>query len=320
MALEPSGNEKSTHIAGMTLFAVSLALHSSALFSIDRMWSKQEKILETKREVLSRKEEPVQFEFVEAPPKTQPKKPEVTKKVSDRDALNQDLTKDKTAAEVSPHLEAQGPSDQLAQVQGARPQPQSLPVQPSPSQDEIKPEEKKIERQEDVVKQVAMMDVESPDTEIIKAYQEKRKPQDASSAVNPLPGLTGQDKITTQAMARAQSRGAALFGATSFEATGSGMGEYMKNLKEKIWLAWFPYLAFQYPQDFRGADAVISFTLNAKGEVKIVRILESEGSPLFSAFCVESIQRAGNFGPVPQELLALLGKDELEIRFGFHYR
>jgi len=121
-------------------------------------------------------------------------------------------------------------------------------------------------------------------------------------------------------MSKSKSKGAELFGVTSFEATGSGMGVYMKNLKEKIWLSWFPYLAFKYPMDFKSADAVISFTLNQKGEVKIVKVVESQGSPLFTSICVEAIQRASGFGEIPQEMLALMGKDEIEIKFGFHYR
>ena len=101
---------------------------------------------------------------------------------------------------------------------------------------------------------------------------------------------------------------------------GSDMGIYMKNVKERIWLAWFPYLAFQYPTDFQAADAVVSFTIDPKGEVKTVKVTSSYGSPVFSTFCTEAVQRASGFGPVPKEILAILGKDELEIRFAFHYR
>ena len=93
----------------------------------------------------------------------------------------------------------------------------------------------------------------------------------------------------------------------------------MKKLKEKIWLAWFPYLAAHYPKDFKTADALVSFTLNSQGQVRIVRLVESKGSPLFSAFCMESVQRASPFGPLPREILDLLGKDEMEIQFAFHY-
>jgi len=133
------------------------------------------------------------------------------------------------------------------------------------------------------------------------------------------PGLSGQGKILTQETSRVKSKGARLFGVTSFEATGSGMGIYMKHLKEKIWANWFPYVAFKFPRDFRGADAVIQFTLDAKGRVKSTKVVESKGTPIFAAFCVEAIERTRNFGPLPKEILALTGKDELEISFGFHY-
>ena len=106
---------------------------------------------------------------------------------------------------------------------------------------------------------------------------------------------------------------------TSFDATGSGMGGYMKTLRERIWLAWFPYLAFHYPKDFKSADAVVEFRLDASGQVRSVRILSSEGSPVFAAFCMEAVQRAAPYGPVPPEVLDLTGKDELEVRFAFHF-
>ena len=107
---------------------------------------------------------------------------------------------------------------------------------------------------------------------------------------------------------------------TSFEATGSGMGEYMKNVKERIWGAWFPPISFKFPTDFHGADAVISFTLDAAGDVKILKIVEDGGNMVFSSYCMDAIQRASGFGKVPPEILALSGKDDLEIRFSFHIR
>ena len=134
-----------------------------------------------------------------------------------------------------------------------------------------------------------------------------------------MPGVAGPDRITTPATSRAKSHGAQIHGAASFEATGSGMGAYVKNMKEKVWLSWFPYLAFHYPMDFRAADAVIEFTLNAGGEIRTVNVAKSEGSPLFAAFCVEAVQRAGPFGPLPREVLDLTGKDQIEVKFEFHY-
>lgn len=294
------------------LAAASVVFHVVILFSVDRAVTiNQEELSKEAQKTLRKNSEGVSFEFVEAPPKIYPQKPADTKKISDRDALNQDLTPDKSKSTGVPATLAPGPSDQLAQkrvspsqVVEARPKVDPKPQQvkevtPKPPLSTISEESKIVE---------------------VKKDTEESKPKAAVEPQAPAQGLTGQDKITTQETGKVKSQGAVLLGTTSFEATGSGMGEYMKNLKEKIWLAWFPHLAFHFPQDFDGADAVVSMTLNAKGEVKILKIVQSEGSEIFAAYCLDSIQRASGFGSLPQELLAITGKEELEIRFGFHYR
>jgi len=257
------------------------------------------------------------LEFVEAPPKIHPETPADTQKISNRDALNQSRV---PSAEVNrqtpPKALMPGLSDQLAQRENKNAQ---TPLPALKPQAKIEPMETESNEKK-IIKEASMAEVPSED---MKKIEENRQAQELKSEVKPRPevrGLTGRDKITTQEMSKAKSAGAKLEGLTSFEATGSGMGEYMKNLKERVWLAWFPYLAFQYPTDFKGADAIISFTIDKTGEVKIVKVLESEGSPVFASFCMEAVQRASGFGPLPQELLAIIGKDELEIRFGFHYR
>jgi len=300
--------------SGLGLISVSLAIHGSLFFSLDRAVSiNQSKLIEEQQKVLRQKEKNIQFEFVEAPPKALPQKPEESSKISDRDAVNQDGEKDKSGLKGTPNIQVQGVADQLAQHRGAVSQPSTPKSEPS--------EERKAtpaappEKNENGQKESKEVSTPLP--------QKNVKESEAKPLINPSPGvqnLTGNDKITTQEMSKSKSKGAELFGVTSFEATGSGMGVYMKNLKEKIWLSWFPYLAFKYPMDFKSADAVISFTLNQKGEVKIVKMVESQGSPLFASICMDAIQRASGFGEVPKEMLALMGKDEIEIKFGFHYR
>ena len=298
--------------SGLGLISVSLAVHGSLFFSLDRAVSiSQTRLIEEQRKVFRQKEKNIQFEFVEAPPKTIPQKPEESSKISDRDALNQDKEQDKSGLNGAPNIEAQGFADQLAQQRGVVPQPSAPKSEPSEEQKAAlaAPPEKTAEG------------LNEPRE--VSRQEEPKKESQAKPLIQPSPGvqsLTGSDKITTQEMSKSKSKGAELFGVTSFEATGSGMGVYMKNLKEKIWLSWFPYLAFKYPMDFKSADAVISITLNQKGEVKIVKMIESQGSPLFASFCMEAVQRASGFGEVPEEMLALMGKDEIEIKFGFHYR
>ncbi len=299
--------------SGLGLISVSLVIHGALFFPLDHAASlKQTHLTEEQQEVLKQKDRKNQLEFVAAPSKALPRLPEESSKISDRDALNHDSQEDKSGLNGTPNIQAQGVADQLVQQRGVVPQPSTPKSEPS--------EERKAAPPASPPEKTAE-GLNEPRKE--SQQEEPEKESQAKPLVNPSPGvqsLTGSDKITTQEMTKSKSKGAELFGVTSFEATGSGMGAYMKNLKEKIWLSWFPYLAFKYPMDFKSADAVISFTLNQKGEVKIVRVIESQGSPLFASFCMEAIQRASGFGEVPEEMLALMGKDEIEIKFGFHYR
>ena len=285
-------------IAGLT--SISLFLHAALLFSLDHsLPTLQQKILFEQKQIVQKKDDQLQFQFVESPrQKLIPHKPRPSHKISDQDALNQDLSKNKKAQDDLPLIKAPGRADQLAQRHraGSRLVPKNVGTRSN--ENVISSSSKRAERARREVTE------RSPDT---------------SRNMNSQDGLSGQDKIITQEVARLKSGAARLTGMVSFEATGSGMGVYMKNLKEKIWLAWFPYLAVHYPKDFKTADAIVGFKLNAKGEVKIVELVENKGSPLFAAICMESVQRAGSFGPVPQEILDLLGKDELEIKFAFHY-
>ncbi len=298
-----------------SVIAASLAAHAAFFYFTERAFIPSE-LKKMQAEQTAKKEAskkaPLDFEFVEAPRQNAPAPLQKTRKVSNRDALNQDLRTDKTNTVAAPAVKTQGPSDQLEQKKGS---PAAMP-QP---QQEYKPPLQKIEPPK-ALKQDETDVIKSEET-VAAQPQPSQKPQTASQSQTATQVSSGGDKITTQEMSRSKSVSAQLFGATSFEATGSGMGVYMKNLKEKIWLAWYPYLAFKYPQDFKGADVIVSFVLNAKGELKMIRVEELSGSPMFSAFCLEAVQRAApGFGTVPPEILDLIGKDQLEIQFGFHYR
>ena len=97
------------------------------------------------------------------------------------------------------------------------------------------------------------------------------------------------------------------------------MGKYMRSLKEKIWLQWFPYISYQYPKDFKSADALLEFKISKEGDVLDVKILDNKGSPLFAVFCAEAVRRVVNFGALPEEYLGVSGKNELEVKFAFHF-
>ncbi len=278
------------------IVSLSIFFHAAFLWSFETVAPiYQEKVFLRPKEILPKKSDKLEFEYIEVPPqKLIQRKPIPGKKISERDALNQDLSKKQSKSNQPPAAARIGNADQLAQKRGSR----------------------TVARHSEVAK--ATEESHHNDDGILRrSPKEQRTPQDDEK---PNPAKPSGGKIMTQEVARSKSGGATLYGMVSFEATGSGMGEYMKRLKERVWLAWFPYLSFKYPLDARGASAVVSFVLDANGEIKRMQLLQSDGSGVFASYCLEAVRKAAGFGPLPKEILALLGKDELEIKFGFNYR
>lgn len=307
-------------------FGASLLINAAILGSFEHATTQYDQLLATekqKQEIVE-KLGGLEFEFVEAPQKAQPQKPIKTKKISDRDSVAQNPEPSQVVAqETAPKSGALGPSDQLEQK---RMIPSQMPVSESRPSPEVKPtpepeQKQKAElsqQQQPAEKDAIVEKAQKPeDSEQIMKQPSKFAPN--QTPVAPIKGLTGSDRITTQAVSRTQSRGVQLSGETSFEAMGSDMGVYFKNMKERIWMAWFPYLSIHYPKDFRSADVLVRFYLSPAGEVVRVETLNYKGSPLFAAFCMEAVKKAGPYGPVPPDVLALLGQDELEVKFGFHF-
>ncbi len=290
----------------LTCLGLSLILNGAAVVSLGPGFSTATH--ENAKENALRKGDAIRFEYVESPVKTYRLPPRSSGKISDKNALDQDQARKKNAS-GAPAVTSLGPANQLRQSRKSSPAARSQSAQPA------KPKTEKNEAS-------PTPDPGTGETGIpvrVQTQSAVSKPQEPRRAEQGKAGAV-PDKIEIQEMAKTEAGGAALFGVTSFEATGSGMGEYMKRLKEKVWGAWFPYIAFKYPQEFIGSDSVLIITLDAKGEVKRLRVIESTGSEAFTTFCMQAIQRASGFGDLPAEVLALTGKDQIDLRFAFHYR
>lgn len=298
------------------------------------------KLLEAKK-----KDDSIDFQFVETSQGSSLDKPHETKRISDKDSVARDMTP-KTSFSGSDPMLRPGVSDQLSQQRampapspGSTPRPSQAaqaPQTPTEEKQAPEPEEKDAATASPNEKEAAdEQSFAAPVREKLPPKEEKPKssiedllkpkqavaPRPPTAAAQPILALpSGRDNITTPPSAKKPSAGARIDGQVSFEATGSGMGVYMKNLKERIWMEWFPYLATQYPLDFKTADAVIVFTIAPDGAVKSVKVLEHDGSPVFAEYCAGAIRNIKNFGKIPTEILALLEKEELEIQFAFHYR
>ena len=336
-------SERDGFLTGVISLALSAALNGALIYGVDHAVSLRSPSMERlQKEALARQAaSELQFEFVEAPPKTRVRSPKEPKKISDHDALNQDALGVGRTDKDAPTLKTEGPADQLAQKRGEAStfspelaaQPPRAPQKAVPAgspraQDPLAPppveprSEKPLEEPAHESTEVLEKSAAPPPIEALPSGSDPRPAVQPREAVPPSAAsasLSGQDKIDTEEMAKARSKGALLRGLTSFEATGSGMGEYMKNLKDKLWLKWFPYLSFKYPSDFKSAEAVLRIRLDKNGEVKSVVLIDNTGSDVFATFCIEAVQRASPYGPLPEEILALVGQDGLEITFAFHY-
>lgn len=311
-------------------FALSLAINSALFFSADRAlgpearWHRPQALELVAANRPARK---IELEFVEAPPQKPVRKPERTSKIAARDTLAQDASPLKTQASLAPAVKNLGPADQLAQRRmedrPVLPLRAPEPVQPRPTVPKEPAPPRRPETAQVPAEGQSWLPIRAATTQAA-VPQNPQGPEEAEraqeKALDQAIQLTSKDKITTVEMAVKRSSGAPFQGVTSFEATGSGMGAYMKNLKDKIWLEWFPYIAFRYPVNFETADAVVSFKLGKYGEIKSVEVIDYRGSPMFATFCMQAVRRSGGFGPLPADLLAMMGKDELEIKFAFHYR
>ena len=281
--------------AQIAALGVSVLINAGALVSLDQAWTGKNKTWWIPPSHIFKNRADIALQFVESPQTPVAPTPVESQRISDRNSANRDRTIVKRWRKDAPLLKQKNRNDRLAQrrkITANRPAT-SPPIPPR------------------------VVDAQKRPEEFDEAAQVLSRIRQSSSTASL--GEGGLNEITQSEQARSRSRGAQLYGSTSFEATGSGMGVYMKNLKEKIWTAWFPYLMAHYPKDFKAADTLLSIKLNSQGEILDVRLLDSKGSALFDAFCMRSVRRAGPFGPLPSEILPLLGKDELDIKFAFHY-
>src|SRR3989338_4354853 len=96
-------------LTGFGLLSISLVAHGAVFFSVDHSLSfNQAHAVREQQRIRREKEGPLQFEFVETPRAISSKKPARAKKISDRDALNQDRLKDKIQTAGRPHTQLQG--------------------------------------------------------------------------------------------------------------------------------------------------------------------------------------------------------------------
>lgn len=107
-------------------------------------------------------------------------------------------------------------------------------------------------------------------------------------------------------------------GFANFEAKQHELAPYLKTIREKVEREWRAALQMRYTGT-TPTKAVLQCTINPKGEVVNVEIVEPGSSVSYGPLCKDAIQRAGPFGPFPFEVPAIYQNQNLEIRWTFSF-
>jgi outer membrane biosynthesis protein TonB len=118
---------------------------------------------------------------------------------------------------------------------------------------------------------------------------------------------------------RARKRGGVeAEGFANFEAKQHELAPYLKTIREKVERAWRSALQVRYTGT-TPTKAVIACTINPKGDVVKVEIVDGGESVSYGPLCKDAIQSAGPFGPFPFEVPEIYQNENLEIRWTFSF-
>lgn len=120
------------------------------------------------------------------------------------------------------------------------------------------------------------------------------------------------------AASRSDSDKALSAGTPSFAATGSDLGRYIKEMKEKIWIQWFPFVAMTYHQNI-STEIVVHYRIMPDGQLQDLVAHRVEGDAFLAEHTLAAIRKAAPFGPLPLEALEQSPDRSLRVVFTFYY-
>lgn len=110
-------------------------------------------------------------------------------------------------------------------------------------------------------------------------------------------------------------------GYDSFQAQGSGLGKYLKQLREKIGLKFHQMVLFHYKTNYIfESKTSVEFSIAKDGSLKKLETFFIEGDPMFPEYCKTVVNAASPFLVIPDSIDRYLEDDNtLKIKFMFGY-
>ncbi len=107
-------------------------------------------------------------------------------------------------------------------------------------------------------------------------------------------------------------------GFVAFEAKEDEFAEYLKEVQGRVERRWKALIQIRYSGS-QPTKAKLDCTINPRGQLVGVKIVEPGGSPSFAPLCKEAVESAGPFPPFPFEVPKMYRTENLEIQWTFSF-
>ena len=107
-------------------------------------------------------------------------------------------------------------------------------------------------------------------------------------------------------------------GFVAFEAKEDEFAEYLKEVQGRVERRWKAMIQIRYSGS-QGTKAKLDCTINPRGQLVGVKIVEPGSSPSFAPLCKEAVESAGPFPPFPFSVPKMYRTENLEIRWTFSF-
>jgi len=145
----------------------------------------------------------------------------------------------------------------------------------------------------------------------LKPPQERPRPRTIKEAMlrnNQTPGQRAK-----------QAGGAAQRLNTSFNVKATGFGAYDRMFIDAVSSRWYDLLDNLSYDGYKQGKVVVQFSLNYKGEITDIKVLENSVTDLLALMCEKAVRDPAPFGEWSREMRLAVGEDSRRITFTFYY-
>lgn len=145
----------------------------------------------------------------------------------------------------------------------------------------------------------------------LKPPQEKQRPRTIKDAMlqrNQTPGQRAR-----------QAGGATQRPHTSYNVQATGFGAYDRMFIDAVSSRWYDLLDNLSYDGYRQGKVMVQFSLNYKGEISDVKVLENTVTDLLALMCEKAVRDPAPFGEWSREMRLAVGEDSRRITFTFYY-